>query len=667
MNMPLSGIFFIYGLAFFSMGLAVALEVWRGRIWPSRPGAQLSLSCALRPLALFGLLHGTHEWVEMFQLIGGVGLREWPPYLEWARIGLLGLSFLMLVLFGSCLLLPPRQHRMRVLASGAALTLLWLIGLVALNLTIALPTDRVAAGDAWTRYSLGISGAVLGAVGLLKQRRTLPADLPRIGLDLSCAAVAFFVYGAVGQLFVGHSLLFPSTVLNADVFERWLGFPIQLLRATMAVTTTVFILRALRLFEIEGRRSLTEALKAKDRSAKEAARLNRQLQQAARELSTLYQMLRTLNENASKGPPELAAIALSSLRQLLPSVRAAVLLLQDPASPGGLLTCEDGFEPGDPLREQALTLARQALDSGEPATLTAPALLAVPIRSKSGLEGALALSFQTGNGQRDEVSPSLISALAEQLAMAVENARMYAEIQRRDRVRGELLNRVVQAQEAERLRVARDLHDQIGQTLTALALGLSGIQSIVEKNPKLAREQLAHLSTMSQEGLDNLRRLLADLRPGLLDELGLVPALRWHCNQVSKLSGLEIQMRVTGDRRRLPEQLETVLFRIAQEALNNVVRHAHATRAQVLLDYGAEEVMLTVEDDGRGFDPAEVLRAAERGQGWGLAGIQERLSMVGGRFHIESAPGQGTRLSCTVPVDVVERGATNADPHPAGG
>ncbi len=186
--MPLSGIYFAYGLAFFSMGLAVTLEVWRGRIWPSRPGAQLTLSYALRPLALFGLLHGSHEWVEMFQLVIGIGLRGWPPHMEWARIGLLGLSFLMLVFFGLCLLLPAQQDRIRVLASSIALALLWLVGLAALNLGIHLPADRVAAGDAWTRYSLGISGAVLGAVGLLKQRRALPSDLPRIGLDLSCAA-----------------------------------------------------------------------------------------------------------------------------------------------------------------------------------------------------------------------------------------------------------------------------------------------------------------------------------------------------------------------------------------------------------------------------------------------------------------------------------------------
>lgn len=648
--MAVIGIYFVYGLAFFSMGLAVGLEVWRGRLWPSRPGGQLTLAWALGPLAMFGLLHGIHEWVAMFQLIGGNGSGQPSPDFEWARIGLLGLSFLMLSLFGLRLLLP-RHHSMRILLIAVWLGLAWLAGTGAMNLSFQSPVDRLAATDVWTRYSLGISGAVLGAWGLFRQRRALPPNLPRIGLDLTCAAVAFFAFGVVGQFFVDRSPLAPSTIFNAALFEQWLGLPIQVCRTTLAITSTVFILSALRLFEIESRRSLTEAVKAKDQSARQVAQLYRQLEHAARELSMLYQMSRVLNEHANTRPAELAAAATSSLCDLLPAVRAALLLLKDPASPGGLLTSDHGFEENEPIQAEALTLAWQALDTGQPMSLTSGAMLAVPIGSMNGPAGALTLCVRTDNGWRDEVGGPVLSALAEQLAMAFENARLYAEVQRRDRVRGELLSRTVQAQEAERLRVAHELHDQIGQTLTALSLGLSGIQGIVEEKPELARRQLAHLSAVSQDGLDDLRRLVADLRPAILDGLGLAPALRSHCNQVSELSGVAIRMRVTGDRRRLPEQVETVLFRIVQEALNNVVRHAKARQAQVLLDYGVAEITLIVEDDGQGFDPAVALDAAERGHGWGLAGIQERLAMVGGQLRIEAAPGKGTRLICTVPCE----------------
>lgn len=659
------GIYFVYGLAFFCMGLAVGLEVWWGRLWPSRPGGQLTLSWALGPLATFGLLYGIHEWVGMFQLIVGKGSGLRQPNLEWARIGLLGLSFLMLSLFGLRLLLP-RRHGTRMLAFSASLGLLWLAGVAAVTLSLQSPADRLAAEDVWTRYSLGISGAVLGGWGLLKQRRALPSDLSRIGLDLTCAAVAFLAYGVVGQLFVGHSPLLPSTFLRADLWEQWLGFPIQAFRVTMAIASAVFILRALRLFEIESRQSLTEALKAKDRSAREVAQLYHQLEHAARELSMLYQMSRILNENANTRPAELAAAATSSLCDLLPAVQAALLLLKDPASPGGLLTNDHGFEENEPIQAEALTLAWQALDTGQPVTLTSGAMLAVPIGSMNGPAGAVTLCGRTDNAWCNEVGGPVLCALAEQLAMAFENARLYTEVQRRDRVRGELLSRTVQAQEAERLRVAHELHDQIGQTLTGLSLGLSGIQGIVEEKPRLARRQLAHLSAVSQEGLDDLRRLVADLRPALLDGLGLVPALRSHCNQVSELSGVAVHVRATGDRSRLPEQIETVLFRIVQEALSNVIRHANARQCQVLLDYGVTEVTLTVEDDGQGFDLAEALSAAERGCGWGLAGIQERLLMVEGELDIETASGQGTRLTCTVPVHTAHQGESDGDPDLAG-
>jgi signal transduction histidine kinase len=148
--------------------------------------------------------------------------------------------------------------------------------------------------------------------------------------------------------------------------------------------------------------------------------------------------------------------------------------------------------------------------------------------------------------------------------------------------------------------------------------------------------------------IDNLRQFVSDLRPTVLDDMGLVAALRWFVQQFEEHSDIQVTVEIIGAKRRLASQVETVLFRIAQEGLNNVRRHAHAQHAKVCLEFVDTKILLTVEDDGRGFDVDQILRAQSERRAWGLLGIQERIELVGGKFKIESAPGRGTKLAVEI-------------------
>ncbi len=226
------------------------------------------------------------------------------------------------------------------------------------------------------------------------------------------------------------------------------------------------------------------------------------------------------------------------------------------------------------------------------------------------------------------------------------------EAERRQALRGELLNRVVQAQEAERQRIARELHDETGQALTAIGMGLRGVESSLAATETKSVGNLRHLQELTDRALNELQRLIAGLRPAHLDDLGLPAALRWYAEETQAHAPLEVEVEVIGSELPLPALLTIGLFRVAQEALTNVVRHASARRAQVRLNYEAGQARLEVEDDGIGFDAAAVTANPER-PAWGLMGMQERVALMGGQFRLTSERGQGTLNEISIPYEGV--------------
>ncbi len=234
---------------------------------------------------------------------------------------------------------------------------------------------------------------------------------------------------------------------------------------------------------------------------------------------------------------------------------------------------------------------------------------------------------------------------------ALHEARLQ-EAERREALRGDLLRRVVEAQEAERQRIARELHDETGQALTALGLGLRGASATLKQNSRKAAEQLGQLETLVAQSLDELQRLIANLRPSHLDDLGLAATLRWYASEIQNRTPLEVNVEVRGQAHRLPTEVKTALFRIAQEALTNTVRHAKAKSARVSLIFGNGDVTLQVSDDGQGFD---VKNPSSSGRvSWGLEGMRERASLLGGDFQLFSEPRQGTLIEVTIPYNSAE-------------
>lgn len=224
------------------------------------------------------------------------------------------------------------------------------------------------------------------------------------------------------------------------------------------------------------------------------------------------------------------------------------------------------------------------------------------------------------------------------------------ESQQREALRGELFRRVVAAQESERQRMARDLHDETGQALTAIGLGLRGLESRLAQDPDKAAVTLHELQTLTADSLRELQRLMADLRPSHLDDLGLSAALRWYAAKLEERYPLKVRVDIGGTEQPITDAAKITTFRIIQEALNNVIRHADARNARIALDFADKGVRVSIRDDGSGFDLERLRRTQSSGRPpLGLAGMQERAALLGGAVTVQSEPGQGTLIEAFVP------------------
>jgi signal transduction histidine kinase len=237
-----------------------------------------------------------------------------------------------------------------------------------------------------------------------------------------------------------------------------------------------------------------------------------------------------------------------------------------------------------------------------------------------------------------------------QAQIAQLQAARLREAEQREAMRGEMLGRIVAAQEAERQRIARELHDETGQALTATGLGLRGIAATVHQNPDRAASNLNQLEKMVSGALTELQRLIADLRPSHLDDLGLAATLRWWAEEVENRGPLKVNVRVIGDEKELQPPIKLALFRVTQEALTNTIKHSRATQVDIDLIFQKNNVSVTVTDNGQGFDPARVMSDTIH-KSWGLLGMQERASLLGGQATVRSRPGAGTTVTITIPLN----------------
>ncbi len=239
--------------------------------------------------------------------------------------------------------------------------------------------------------------------------------------------------------------------------------------------------------------------------------------------------------------------------------------------------------------------------------------------------------------------PVLVRALryAVERRSADETVRRYADRLER------LSRRLLDAQEAERRRVARELHDEIGQVLTAVMLS---VQAVKRHVAPAGLPRLEESIEIVNKAIQQVRDLSLDLRPSLLDDLGLVAALRWCADRQARRGGFAVRTTADALPAPLPPDVETVCFRVAQEALTNVARHSQARQVEVTLSAAAGELHLAIADDGVGFDPAAAQAAAAAGRGLGLLGMRERVHLAGGRLELVSGPDRGTEVHAWLPL-----------------
>jgi len=478
-------VYFAYGLAFFGMGLTLALESERS---PALAEVRL-----LRPLAVFGMLHGAHEWLDSYLLQPVARGMQLPAWLLWLRLGMLAASFCSLLVYG---ILTLRVHPLKpgasVYVGWGALAVYGLGILASAVFTYRTGTTLlVNVFDVLTRYLLAVPAAFLAALALRAEALSaLTGGRRRVMVFLTWAAIGFGLYGLT-QLFVPAIDMFPARDLNSTVFRTFIGFPIQVVRALLAVLITLSLLRATQIVEKE--------------------------------------------------------------------------------------------------RQQQLLSAQQArLDALE---------------------------------------------------------RIQNELTKREALRRELLRHTVRAQEEERTRIARELHDETSQVLTAFSLDLATLRTVVCDRSEV-KDLVDRLQVLSKQMSQGLYRMVHDLRPAQLDDLGLISALEY-LKDDSVSAGLDVSIDIHGQARRLDSVIETVLFRVAQETLHNVVRHAQVRQARILLVYQSQEITLKIEDSGVGFNPVQSFAPP---RGWGLAGMRERVESVGGQLIIESEPGKGTIVEVAIPV-----------------
>ncbi len=511
----------------------------------------------------------------------------------------------------------------------------------AANLLTYSPAWRRAVGgaaNAWPFY--GWTGLLL----LFNSAVVLLAKSEPPELYLTYVPVVLFAAAALALWAVLSTI---GLALLSYVGALWLGGGVLEI-GELALRGVVFLLVGLlgAYLAAEQRREVTQ------RARREAEAL---------EQSRGLRIMISTGEKASQSldPDVMLVDVLSTLLEVT-NVRGAAVFVADAAGQEPTLRVSQG-DLSDGAGER-LEIAKQAIQSRRPVSQRLPPppgprtgeadgggpwLVSVPLAAKSRTVGALVLAFPPGlRPGAEEVE--FLGAVGNQLGVALENALLYEELQRKERLRGELLAKVISAEEEERKRIARELHDEAIQSLSAVLVQLGAIEEGLRAGAK-TRKQIAEVRNLMIGAISEVRKAVLGLRPSALDDLGLVPALRSFTAERLEEAGVTLRWDATGLRRRLPQEMETALFRIVQEAVNNTVRHAGAETMSIRLWEEDERVIADVEDDGVGFDIARLRRRRSGEVGLGLLGMRERASLFGGTMDVQSGPEQGTRLHIELP------------------
>ncbi|MDP2950736.1 MAG: GAF domain-containing sensor histidine kinase [Chloroflexota bacterium] len=323
------------------------------------------------------------------------------------------------------------------------------------------------------------------------------------------------------------------------------------------------------------------------------------------------------------------------------SLQSAWLCLEPESDGGGLVTMAEASDTrSSPPVELAQALHRRLASQQEPAVVDGPTV-AVPLLGETGTLGSLGATVPDGEMLSEE-QVALLTTVARAVRVALENARLYR--QRQESLQS-YARQMTQAQEEERLRIARELHDETAQELVHVVRKLERLRGIADAG---LTQPIDELLNLTRNTVQAVRRFSRDLRPFVLDDLGLLAGIEMLVEDTNDRLPGGARLQVTGKPRRVDGPVELALFRIAQEALRNVEKHSRATSATVHLNFADDGIHLSVVDDGLGFaPPKDVSNLAHAGK-LGLVGMKERAELVGGFFEVCSAPGKGARVTVTV-------------------
>jgi signal transduction histidine kinase len=278
------------------------------------------------------------------------------------------------------------------------------------------------------------------------------------------------------------------------------------------------------------------------------------------------------------------------------------------------------------------------------------AFASTPLRSKEKLLGVLNIaSNDTRKFSREDVH--FLEGVARQVAISLENARLHQEVQDKEEIRGELLNELLSIQEEERKRIAQELHDETSQVLASLNARLEAASKLLPTGATKVKDLLRNAQAQSVTLIEDIHKLIYELRPTLLDDLGLLAATRWLLENTLEATGMNVNFQSIGRKRRLSPPIETTLFRVTQEAISNIIKHAESKNVTVIITFKRDSIVVSISDDGKGFDVADVLKVKDRPRGLGLLGMKERVERFHGKFVLKSGHRKGTEVYIEIPVD----------------
>lgn len=283
------------------------------------------------------------------------------------------------------------------------------------------------------------------------------------------------------------------------------------------------------------------------------------------------------------------------------------------------------------------------------------ALMSVPLRSKDTVLGVLNVaSHMPRHFTKDDMH--LLHAIGDQVGVAIEQAELYDRLRKERQNYQRLARHMLMAQEEERGRVARELHDETSQSLTGLSLSMQALLSIAKTSDfgdTAFKAKLEKAYNITLQLNSEISKIMKSLRPTALDSLGLGPAVHQYAENRLQAVGVSVSVKHTGMEQRLPKEVEFALYRIAQGAIANIAWHSKAKNAVINLRNNSDEFVMEIEDDGKGFDASKPIQVDESGHGRGLLSMKERASLLGGTCDIQSQPGKGTKITVRMPTYIL--------------